>query len=116
MKPLSNPYLATLLISLTAQAAWADQLLDPTRPANARSSVSTQTVAPLRVEAILRSDERHLAIVNGKVVQAGDQVGTARIDEVLTDGVRYTRAGQTHIVRLEDRSMRVRKNVAQYEE
>lgn len=116
MKTLSNPYLATLLLSMTAKAALADRLADPTRPADARPETNGDTLAAVRVEAILQSGERRLAIVNGKVVRAGDRVGAIQILEVNVDGVRYSRAGESHVARLEARSMQVRRNVVQSEE
>jgi hypothetical protein len=115
MKTLTHPYLATLLLSMTAKAAVADRLVDPTRPASRGSAVSTASEA-IRVEAILRSGDRHLAIVNGKIVRAGDQVGAVQILEVFGDGVRYSHAGQSHVVRLDLRTMQVRRNVAHQED
>jgi hypothetical protein len=117
MKTLSNPYLATLLLTMTAQAVLADRLVDPTRPANARPASTTQKVAaPVRLEAILRSNGVDVAIVNGKVVRAGDVVGATRIDAVLPDGIRYTRDGQSHTARLDTKGMQVRRNVVPNED
>jgi hypothetical protein len=117
MKTLTNPYLATLLLTMTAQAALGDRLVDPTRPANAKavaSDVKYDNV--VRLEAILRSDSSLLAIVNGKVVRAGDRVGATLIDEVLVDGIRYTRDGRSHTARLDSKAMHVRRNVVANEE
>jgi hypothetical protein len=110
MKPMNNPYLAAALLSMTAQLAAADRLVDPTRPANAKATVST-TVSAVKVEAIMKSGHSMLAIVNGKVVRAGDVVDGARIDEVTNDGVRYTRAGQASTVRVGRQAIDVRHNV-----
>jgi hypothetical protein len=112
MKTLTNPYLATLLLTMTAQAALADQLVDPTRPANARSvAAAPQKAAALKLEAIFQSDATNVAIVNGKVVRAGDLIGAVRIDEVLPHAIRYTRDGRTHTARLDDKALQVRRNV-----
>jgi hypothetical protein len=117
MKTLTNPYLATLLLTMTAQPALADRLIDPTRPANAKAiSSGEKAEAGVRLEAILRSDGAHLAIVNGKVVRAGDRIGATRIDDVLADGIRYTRDGRSHTVRLDSKAMQVRRNVVPNEE
>jgi hypothetical protein len=117
MKTLTNPYLATLLLTMTAQSALADRLTDPTRPANAKAISSGQKLeAAVRLEAILRSEGSHLAIVNGKVVRAGDRIGTTRIDAVFPDGIRYTRDGRTHTARLDNKAMHVRRNVVPNEE
>lgn len=117
MKPMTNPYLAAALLAMTAaHAAAADRLVDPTRPATAKSVVTSETVSAVKVEAIMNSGGKQLAIVNGKVVRAGDVVNGARIDAVLDDGVRYTRAGQTTIARVGKQSIEVRHNVTAHED
>jgi MSHA biogenesis protein MshK len=117
MKTLTNPYLATLLLSsLAAQAAAADRLVDPTRPANAKAVASNEQVERVRLEAIMRSDGAHIAIVNGKVVRAGDRVGSARIDEVSSSGIRYTRDGRSYAARLDNKVLQVRRNVVRNED
>ena len=116
MKTLTNPYLATLLLSLSAQAATADRLIDPTRPANAKAAVATQQVDAVRLEAIMRSEGAHVAIVNGKIVRAGDRVGAAHIDEVMPNGIRYTREGRSFTTHLDHKVMQVRRNVVSNED
>ncbi len=111
MQALNNRYLATLLLSMTAKAAMADRLVDPTQPAHSRGANTGESLAAVRVEAILQSGERRLAIVNGKVVRAGDRVGSIQILEVNDDGVRYSRGGETNVARLNAKPMQVRHNV-----
>ena len=108
MKAIYHPYLAALLLSMSAKAA-ADRLVDPTRPPQARGPTSGATQESVRVEAVLRSAERDLAIVNGKIVRAGDRVGGVLIDAILPDGIRYVRDGQVHIARLQQASIPVRR-------
>jgi hypothetical protein len=45
------------------------------------------------------------------VVRAGDRLGAIQILEVSTDGVRYSRGGETNVVRLSGKPMQVRHNV-----
>lgn len=116
MKIMTNPYLAALLLSMTAQAATAEHLADPTRPANARTVATTQVVSAVKVEAIMHSGKGQLAIVNGQVVRPGDVVSGARIDEILSDGVRYTRGGQTSVARVSGQAIQVRHNVTAHED
>jgi MSHA biogenesis protein MshK len=117
MKTLTNQYLATLLLTLTAQAAVADRLADPTRPANAKAVASAvERTDVLRLEAVLRSEGAPVAIVNGKVVRAGDRIGTARIDEVLSNGIRYTRDGRSQVALLDSKVIHVRQNVVPNED
>jgi hypothetical protein len=104
---MHHPYLATLLLTMSAQAA-ADRLVDPTRPPQApnRSDPSYEGV---RVEAVMRSAARDLAIVNGKIVRAGDRVAGVQIEAILPDGVRYVRDGQVRVARLQPASIPVRQ-------
>jgi hypothetical protein len=44
--------------------------------------------------------EKRVAIVNGRLVRAGDTVAGARILEVLAHGVRYERAGKIQTLTL----------------
>jgi len=111
MKVITNPYLAAVLLSMTAQAAGAERLIDPTRPATAKAAVTTASASAVKVEAIMNSGNNLLAIVNGKVVRAGDTVNGARIDEVMKDGVRYTRAGHASIAHVGRQAIDVRHNV-----
>jgi MSHA biogenesis protein MshK len=113
MQALNNRYLATLLLTMTAKTAMGDRLIDPTQPAHLRPAHTSETLQAVRVEAILQSGERRLAIVNGKVVRAGDRVGSIQILDVTTDGVRYSRGGETGVARLTAKPMQVRHNVEQ---
>jgi|SRR5688572_6030229 len=107
MKTLHLSGLAALFISLPAIA---DRLADPTRPPQGQRSQPTGARSPVRVEAILHSADRRIAIVNGKVVRAGDHVSGVRIEEILVDGVRYMRDGRSQVVRLRPAAMTVRQN------
>jgi MSHA biogenesis protein MshK len=109
MKAMHHPYLAAaLLFSLSAKAA-ADRLVDPTRPPQAPGPSSSTLPQTLRVEAVLRSADRDLAIVNGKIVRAGDHVNGVQVEAILADGIRYVRDGQVHVARLQPASIPVRR-------
>ena len=109
MKAMHHPYLAAvLLLSMSAKAA-ADRLVDPTRPPQAPGPSSDSSQETLRVEAVLRSADRHLAIVNGKIVRAGDRVCGVQVEAILADGIRYVRDGQVHVARLQPASIPVRR-------
>ena len=111
MKTLHHPYLATVLLSLTAQAATADRLVDPTRPATAKAVATAEASNGVKVEAIMNSGVHPLAIVNGKVVRAGDFIGAVQIEEILSDGVRYKRDGRSQTAHVGKQMIQVRRNV-----
>lgn len=108
MKALHHPYLAALLLTMSAKAA-ADRLVDPTRPPQAPSPSSDPAHGGVRVEAVLRSADRDLAIVNGKIVRAGDRIAGVQIEAILPDGIRYVRDGQVRVARLQPASIPVRR-------
>jgi MSHA biogenesis protein MshK len=109
MKALHIHCLAVLLLAMSSQTL-ADRLADPTRPPQASRGQDAEMRPGVRVEAILRSADRRLAIVNGRIVRAGDNVNGMQVEEILVDGIRYMRDGQTHIVRLRPAAMPVRLN------
>ena len=85
---------------LLASAAQAQTFRDPMRPpgsAPAKSTVARSTT--LKLEGVISGAVR-VAIVNGRLVRAGDEVAGVRIVEVLVAGVRYTRAGREQTLML----------------
>jgi hypothetical protein len=81
----------------------AEPLLDPTQPYSERSVTranSKVAVAPLHLEAILHSDQRRLAIVNGQLVHEGDRVGDNLIENITQTTLRYSNHGQQHTLML----------------
>ncbi|MDX1518061.1 MAG: hypothetical protein R3288_14540 [Woeseiaceae bacterium] len=68
--------LAAAVASGTATAA--DIASDPMRPDTLRS-VAASAPAHYRVNAIIVSDERRIAIVNGQRVGVGDDIGNATV-------------------------------------
>jgi MSHA biogenesis protein MshK len=80
---------------LLASTAFAQAIRDPMRPAGAAPAARPRAVSTLKLEGVISGAVR-VAIVNGRLVRAGDEVGGAKILEVLNDGVRYSRAGQVH--------------------
>lgn len=78
-----------IAISLLAGAASHanDLLRDPMRPYVAPVTKATVNVR-FKVNAIFVSDERRVAILNGRRVYQGDQVDGATVTEILADSVR----------------------------
>lgn len=115
MNHLSSPYLAMLLLASTAQAAAAERLADPTRPAHAKASAPVRQTSEMRLEAVMRAGDSRVAIVNGRIVRAGDRIGDAHIEEISSDALRYTRGGRSQVLRLQGQALQVRRNVVEEE-
>lgn len=98
------------MLSMTL-ACVAESLPDPTRPVEFTSSASIAPAAeaPLRVEAIMRSGARHLAIVNGKLVRPGDRVNGAVVREIDADGLHYVIDGRERTAKLPASAVKVRR-------
>lgn len=77
--------LAAALFALTATVAAAPALEDPTRPSYLRQRTSDAGPAKpaWRVESILVSPGRRLAVINDRVVGVNDHVNGARVVEIL---------------------------------
>ena len=87
--------LAPLLLSTGVQA---QTFRDPMRPpGTATATLRPAKASSLKLEGVISGAVR-VAIVNGRLVRAGDEIAGARIIEVLANGVRYSRAGQVQIL------------------
>ncbi len=80
---MSDPR-ASLVAAVIAVVA-AVGLVDPTMPP---SHVVAAAPAALRLEAIVRSQEREFAVIDGQRVVPGDRVGAWRVVEIGPDSVR----------------------------
>ena len=77
-----------------ASSASAQEIRDPMRPAGTAQVVARPRVASaLKLEGVIDGTVR-VAIVNGRLVRAGDEIAGAKILEVLANGVRYSRGGR----------------------
>ena len=72
----------------------ADMLRDPTRPFSVPTLV-TSSNATFVVSAIFVSQERRVAIVNGRRVAEGDEVDGATVVKIQADGLRLNLGGLT---------------------
>jgi len=82
--------LAPLWLALPASA---QTFRDPMRPpGSAPVKAGPARATAFKLEGVIAGITR-VAIVNGRLVHAGDDVAGAHIVEVLVDGVRYSRGG-----------------------
>lgn len=87
----NTSYFLALLLAVSAHA---QTVRDPMRPpGSAPVSAVPRGPATLKLEGVISGSVR-VAIVNGRLVRAGDEIAGAKILEVLHDGVRYSRAGR----------------------
>jgi sRNA-binding protein len=86
------------VLLLASWHAQSQAFRDPMRPAGV-APAAARAAAPtaLKLEGVIAGLER-VAIVNGRLVRAGDSVAGATILEVLADAVRYSRAGRIQLL------------------
>jgi len=102
--------LALALVCASAVAADHDGLQDPLRPPgwgqHAASSVDTSR---WQLSSTLVSSGRHVAIVNGRTVRAGDHVDGARVLAIRSGRVRLVYRGHHFTIRRDATRVRVRQ-------
>jgi hypothetical protein len=104
--------LACLFLLLTGAVAHSGELRDPTRPATLGRPTVTSLESGVRLEAVLGTGEARRAIVNGRIVRAGDRVGSVQITEITNDSIQYVQSGRTHVAKLPTQKVAVRKSSA----
>lgn len=91
--------LAALLMCVTTVGLTDELFRDPTRPYTARATYAS-VPSQFRVNAIIVSDERRLAIVNGRRVGVGDAVGGAKVTAISKHELTLDVGGETRTLRL----------------
>jgi len=94
-KPL---FLAGLLLSVTVHAQALRDPMRPPLPASVMRSAPRDTIPVL--SAVFSSARSRAAIVNGRLVHAGDTLGPFTIEAVLETGIRYQFAGDSFQLQL----------------
>lgn len=87
----SSVLLAVLMVVAHPRAeAGGPPLTDPTRPPGpAHVDAGQPAHRPLEVSAVFLFGDRSVALVNGRLVGAGERLGSIKIEAVLADGIRY---------------------------
>jgi hypothetical protein len=94
--------IGALIAAAAAGRLFAAELRDPMRPSGSPAAAPApraQAPSTLRLEGVIAGG-KFVAIVNGRLVRAGDVIAGARILEVFASGVRYERAGKVSILTL----------------
>ena len=100
-----NMALWTLLVLLNA--SWSSVVIaleDPTQPPSYHLSSAKKS---LRLESILFSDSRRVAVINGKVFSEGESIGNTKVIKIDRDSVKIMRGGK--MARLELKRVSIRQ-------
>ena len=100
MRDVGKQIVLTALLMNVATATLAEELFrDPTRPYIARPTYAS-VPSRFKVNAIIVSDDRRLAIVNGRRVGIGDSVGGATVTAIKKHELTLDVAGEARTLRL----------------
>jgi hypothetical protein len=99
MRPLVH-LMALAALAAAAAAHAGNPLVDPTRPVTAADSAAAPETGGVRVQAIVIRPGSRVALVEGRLVHAGDRIGSLLIEAVTPEGVRYSQDGHTRFARL----------------
>ena len=85
-----------------AAAAQAATLSDPTRPPSMKADAAGESAAPTgpRLQSVLISPARRIAVISGKAVTLGDKYGDATIDSITEGAVLLRYADRRETLRL----------------
>ena len=103
------PIAFALFAAAGTAGAVIGELPDPTRPLSGRTVAPSPkpalapVQAPSVLQSILVSAQRRLAVISGRTVRVGDQVGDAVVTEILPYEVVLQRNGQEVRMRLMSR-------------
>jgi|KBSMisStaDraftv2_1062788.scaffolds.fasta_scaffold197636_2 hypothetical protein len=99
---VAAPVSVVLTLALIASRAFSapEGLTDPTRPTATAGRSNVSHGCGVCVAAIVTRQEGSFAVVNGRVVRAGDRFADISIEEVTPDGVKYLQAGHRGFARL----------------
>ncbi|GIX22277.1 MAG: hypothetical protein KatS3mg121_1060 [Gammaproteobacteria bacterium] len=87
-----------LSAALSATVAAAETLVDPMRPDGA-AAPSAAGAAALRLQAVLVSPGRRLAVINGRVLREGERIAGARLLRIAERAVELERGGRRIVLR-----------------
>jgi MSHA biogenesis protein MshK len=98
-------FLVPVLLSILPAQSWS--LSDPTRPSAYQNTAVGKN--NLRLESILFSASRRVAVINGKIVAEGDTIGRSKIIKISNDSVKINRDGQFKTLKLKRTPIRQEK-------
>jgi MSHA biogenesis protein MshK len=92
--------LRVVLGLLAASSAFAQGLQDPTRPPSASPSVENTRDEASRLQSVLISPGRKLAVIDGRTVTLGERVGDATVVAIAPAQVILQRGGSYQTLKL----------------
>ena len=104
--------LCLLVLACTVPGSGATELRDPMRPPQRAVARNGAVAGAPVVSAMFIGATHRAAIVNGKLVHAGDRLGAYTIVALLADGIRYQSGSIVREQRLVASDLHVKKPTA----
>jgi len=93
--------IAIVTLAAAGAAHAGTPLVDPTRPMSATDPApAAAEPGGVRVQAVVIRPGSRVAVVDGRLVHAGDRIANLLIEEVTPEGVRYSQDGHSRFARL----------------
>lgn len=99
-----------IVFALLSDMAYAESSTgrDPTRPSN-YTEVDGDNISQTEsynLQSIMINETRRVALINGRYVKVGDEVGNAKVVAIEKNKVVLSVSGQTKIIKLFDSNIR----------
>lgn len=89
-----------LAVAFAGVLSPAQALQDPTQPPQMRETADAAPAAASRLQSVLISSGRKIAVIEGQSYQLGDRVGAARIVRISETEVVLRSGAQTEVLQL----------------
>ena len=99
----ANRIVLAAALYLSGDLALSADWNDPTRPDNFRVSGPRGSAPVYHVSAIFTSDDRQVAVLNGRLVREGDRLGRVEIVRIEEDRVTLNVDNKTLVAALNNR-------------
>lgn len=99
---MAERLIVMLASTLVLGAALAQPLADPTRPpaAGAADPAQGETAAPARLQSVLISPHRSVAVIDGRAIGLGERVGGATLVSIAPAEVILQRGAERQTLKL----------------
>jgi len=108
----ANPMPVLILIAAARCASAGPALDDPTRPSDWHGVRAAAGSPQLALQGIICHGDKRVAIIDGRLLHSGDQLGDALIGEIGPDSVHYQRGTHELIAYLNKSTLQVRRPAA----
>lgn len=105
MRMMQSLFVAVLLVSLPLVASERDPMQPPAGAGVVRSQ-GVEEKPYWRLQSVLISEQRNIAVINQRTVAVGDSINGARVIAIHPGYVRLSKANEVFVIRLSSLSVK----------